>query len=202
VGVWDRASFRNRCSGAPGDQGSNPLVNFVGWSYTRYGATVASHGPRDLLQERELGRVGWGTVFVDIGIGPIFLSRRKRQMKCGMMGNWCCSDSARCPCLRSHWVNCLAPSCWIGNVLHISWELAMYGASRISFSDHSAHGFRPKLMLSASCTAGCIMWPTAWEVRVCEGLFVLRFRSVYPRLGWGDRRPQWVHPTPLLKLLY
>ena len=120
VGVWDKALFRNRCSGAPGDQGSNPLMSIVGWLYTRYGATVASHGPRDLLQERELGRVGWGTVFVDIGIGPIFLSRRKRQMKCGMMGNWCCSDSARCPCLRSHWVNCLAPPCWIGNVLHTS----------------------------------------------------------------------------------
>ncbi len=111
MGVLEKASFRKMCSGAPGDQGSNPLVSFVGWLYTRYGATVASHGPRDLLQERELGRVGWGTVFVDIGIGPIFLSQHKRQMKCGIMGNWCCSDSARCPCLRSHWVNCLAPSC-------------------------------------------------------------------------------------------
>jgi hypothetical protein len=84
VGVWDKASFRKRCSGAPWDQGSNPVVSIVGWSYIRSGATVASHGPRDLLQERELGRVGWGTVFVDIGIGPIFLSRRKRQMKCGI----------------------------------------------------------------------------------------------------------------------
>jgi hypothetical protein len=122
VGVLEKASFRNRCSGAPGwRQGSNPLESIVGWLYIRSGATVVSHGPRDLMLERELGRVGWGMAFVDIGIGPIFLSRRKRQMKCGIMGNWCCiSDSARCPCLRSHWVNCLVPSCWIGNVLHTS----------------------------------------------------------------------------------
>jgi hypothetical protein len=127
VGVWDKASFRKRCSGAPWDQGSNPVVSIVGWSYTRSGATVASFGPRDLLQERQLGRVGWGTVFVDIGIGPIFLSRRKRQMKCGIMGNWCCiSDSARCPCLRSHWVNCLVSAVLNWECVAYKWVLALY----------------------------------------------------------------------------
>jgi hypothetical protein len=74
-----KASCRNRCSGAPRDQGSNPLVGIVGWLYTRSGAIVAS-------DERLLDPVtccwrgnsgGWlGDVCVDIGIGPIFLSAK------------------------------------------------------------------------------------------------------------------------------
>ncbi len=49
------------------DQGSNPVVSIVGWSYIRSGATLASHRPRDLLLERELGRVGWGTFSLILG---------------------------------------------------------------------------------------------------------------------------------------
>ena len=43
MGVLEKASFRNRCSGAPRDQGSIPHVSIVGWWYTRSGATAASH---------------------------------------------------------------------------------------------------------------------------------------------------------------
>ena len=92
---------------------------------------MASHGPRDLLLERELWRVGWGTVFVDIGIGPIFLSRRKRQMKCGIMGNWrCISGRAKGPYLRSHWVDCLVSVVLNWECVAYKWVLALY-ASRI-----------------------------------------------------------------------
>jgi hypothetical protein len=55
VGVLGRASCRNRCSGAPRDQGSNPLMSIVGWLYTRYGATVASSDPRAGEGTREGG---------------------------------------------------------------------------------------------------------------------------------------------------
>jgi hypothetical protein len=118
VGVLEKASFRNRCSGAPGDQGSNPLVSFVGWLYTRWRHCGVTWTPS--LAAGEGTREGWlGDVFVDIGIGPIFLSQHKRQMKCGMMGKWCCSDSAKCPYLRSHWVNCLVS-------VVLNWECVAY----------------------------------------------------------------------------
>jgi hypothetical protein len=55
VGVLGRASCRYRCSGAPGDQGSNPLMSIVGWLYTRFGATVASSDPRAGEGTREGG---------------------------------------------------------------------------------------------------------------------------------------------------
>jgi hypothetical protein len=85
--------------------------------------------------ERELGRVAEGRLrrYWDRSNIP----QRKRRMKCGIMGNWrCISDSARCPCLRSHWVNCLVPSCWM-KVCVISWVLRSIRASQIiDLSDH------------------------------------------------------------------
>ncbi|EFX78272.1 hypothetical protein DAPPUDRAFT_246547 [Daphnia pulex] len=58
LGVLVKASLRKRCSGAPRDQGSNPLMSIVGWLYTRSGATVASSDPRAGEGTRE---GGWGT---------------------------------------------------------------------------------------------------------------------------------------------
>jgi hypothetical protein len=55
VGVWDKSLFRNWCSGAPEDWGSNPLMSIVGWLYTRSGATVASSDPRAGEGTREGG---------------------------------------------------------------------------------------------------------------------------------------------------
>ncbi len=94
-----------KASCAPRDQGSNSLVRIVGWLYTRSGAIVAS-GERLLDPVTCCWRGnsgGW--------LGDDFrrywdrsnIPQRKRRMKCGMMGNWRCSDDrAKCPYLRTH----------------------------------------------------------------------------------------------------
>ncbi len=78
-------------------RGSNFLESIVSWSHTRSGATVASSDP---VLESELGRVAEGRFrrYWDRSNIP----QRKRRMKCGIMGNWRCSDRAKCPCLRTH----------------------------------------------------------------------------------------------------
>jgi hypothetical protein len=133
----------------------------------------------------EKTREGWlGDVFVDIGIGPIFLSQRKRRMKCGIIGNWCCSDRAKCHYLRSHSLGLPCSVVLNVSVLHISWELALYGLVEYpSVIIMRMALARWKLMLSTSCTARWIMWATSWEVRVCEGDICTSIRSVYPSLA-------------------
>jgi len=109
VGVWDK---RYLGIGAVGHLGIG--VRTPWWAllvgYTPALAPLWRH--LTPMLERELGRVAEGRLrrYWDRSNIP----QRKRRMKCGIMGNWrCISDSARCPCLRSHWVNCLAPSCWM-----------------------------------------------------------------------------------------
>jgi hypothetical protein len=77
VGVWDKALFRNRCSGAPGDWGSNPLMSIVGWLYTRFGATVASSDPRAGEGPRE---GGWGTFTSILGSVQYSSAQKANEM--------------------------------------------------------------------------------------------------------------------------
>jgi hypothetical protein len=152
--------------------------------------------------ERELGRVAEGRFrrYWDRSNIP----QRKRRMKCGIMGNWrCISDSARCPCLRSHWVNCLVPSCWM-KVCDISWVLRSIRASQIVVSVITNAWFPPEsnnVVLVVIYRRVHHMGNPLRSAIVGMWDICARFRSVYPGYWAGQWHPQFIHPT-LLKLWY